>query len=693
MKKSVILSLAACSAMMAADQLETVTVEDVAERLSRSGAVKNVIVKTEVISEKEIEQKQAATLSEAIENEPGIQAATGCSMCGMKRIRINGLKGEHTTVLVDDVPMNSTVSSYYGMDAMTTAGVASIEVARGSGASLIAPGAIGGVINVKSKKAERNGLFFDAAAGNDEYRLLSIVGTGVSDDGKTRATVSAQYNKQGQWDEDDNGVNESPELENQSVFVRFSRDLGDYDNLDLKLTRQRSDVFGGPVTDEHYAAEQDGGEVHFVGGDVRNRYDGAELATLEAITTEREEAIARWTHQIDEESNVIFTASGALQTQDSLYEGDDYANEDIVYYGDIRYNNMITDTHFLTVGADTKDERMDATSRALFEDRNITQDDFKMASYGLYVQDIWSPTENLEVSMALRADKITVNWTDQKAEGNEIDQTLLVPRLHVRWDHNDAWTSRFSAGQGYRAPLTFFESEHGILDNGFGVDIHEVERSNSAGYALSYDDARWTATASATWTQIEHLAYINTEDYEDQRPTLTNLEKTLNTYAYDIVAGYQITPELSLGGSVEHYEFDRAYKEAQFLAQIEDRIRLLVDYENRGWTANLTATWIGSRDLSEYGYEGWNIYNEGTGEVQDKKETDAPAYYTVDVKVSKDLDEQFTLYAGVKNLFDYTQTGDGISPLFYDAEGSYDVGYIYGPLRGRQIYAGIRAQF
>ncbi|MEJ2499984.1 MAG: TonB-dependent receptor [Campylobacterales bacterium] len=690
MKKSVILSLAACSAMMAADQLETVTVEDVAERLSRSGAVKDVIVKTEVISEKEIEQKQAATLSEAIENEPGIQAATGCSMCGMKRIRINGLKGEHTTVLVDDVPMNSTVSSYYGMDAMTTAGVASIEIARGSGASLIAPGAIGGVINVKSKKAERNGLFFDAAAGNEEYRLLSIVGTGVSEDGKTRATVSAQYNKQGQWDEDNNGVNESPLLENQSVSVRFSRDLGDYDNLDIKLTRQRSDVFGGPVTDDHYAAEQDAGDPHFVGDDVRNRYDGAALGTLEAITTEREEAIARWTHEIDEESNVIVTGSGARQTQDSLYEGDDYANEDIIYYGDIRYNNMITDTHFLTVGADTKDERMDASSRALFEDGNISQDDFNMASYGLYVQDIWSPTENLEVSFALRADKITVDWTDQKEEGNEIDETLLVPRLHVRWNHSDAWTSRFSAGQGYRAPLTFFESEHGILDEGFGVDIDKVERSNSVGYALSYDDARWTATASATWTQIENLAYINTDDYD--RPTLATLDKQLNTYAYDIVAGYQLTPELSLGGSVEHYEFDRAYKEAQFLAQVEDRVRLLVDYEDRGWTANLTATWIGSRDLSEYGYEGWNRLAD-VGNPDLAKETDAPAYYTVDVKISKDLDDQFTLYAGVKNLFDYTQTGDGMTPLFYDAEGGYDVGYIYGPLRGRQIYAGLRAQF
>jgi hypothetical protein len=47
----------------------------------------------------------------------------------------------------------------------------------------------------------------------------------------------------------------------------------------------------------------------------------------------------------------------------------------------------------------------------------------------------------------------------------------------------------------------------------------------------------------------------------------------------------------------------------------------------------------------------------------------------------------------VKNLLDYTQAGDEDTPLFYDADGGYDVGYIYGPLRGRQMYAGLQAKF
>ncbi len=691
MKKSFILSIAACIPLLAADQIGEVTVKDnVIDRLEKAGTLKDTIIKTEVVTEKEIEKKQANSLSEAIENEPGIQSAKGCSMCGMKRIRINGLKGEHTTVLIDDVPMHSTVSSYYGMDAITTAGIGSIEIARGSGASLIAPEAIGGVINIKTKRATKNGLYTDLAFGNDDYCKLSIVGTGISKDRKSSATVAAQYNKQGQWDADNNGVNESPELENHSLSLRFSRDITDNDNIDIKVSGVKSDVFGGPVTDNHHGAMQDKGEPKFADDDVRKQYTGHLLGTLESITTEREEVLSRWTHQIDDASNFVATASAAFQTQDSIYEGDDYANDDKTYYGDIRYSRMLNAYHFITTGVSIKQEKMDADSIALFQTAGITQDDFNMASYGAYIQDIWTPMENLEVSLALRADKVTVDWTDQKAKGNEIDKMLVVPRLHIKWDHNRNWTSRISAGQGYRAPLTFFESEHGILDKGFGVNIDNVEKSNSAGYALSYDDSRLTATASTTWTQVDHLAYINEDDFSV--PTLENYDKKLNTWAMDIVMGYQLSKAWSIGGSYEHYIFDKEYKNAQFLAQIEDRAKLMIDYEHNGWAANMTATWIGSRDLSAYGYEGWNRLAD-VGDLSKSKSVDAPSYYTVDMKVSKEIDKNFTLYAGAKNIFDYTQAGDEDTPLFYDADGNYDVGFIYGPLRGRQLYVGIQAKF
>ncbi|MCW9016952.1 MAG: TonB-dependent receptor plug domain-containing protein, partial [Kangiellaceae bacterium] len=137
---------------------QTITVIGTQERLYRKGRLADVIEKTELISEELIDRKQAMTLTEAITNEPGIRVNNECSMCGMKRVMINGLKGEHTTVLVDGVPMHSVVSSFYGMDAITATGISEIEVARGAGASLIAPEAIGGTINLITRNATEDSI-------------------------------------------------------------------------------------------------------------------------------------------------------------------------------------------------------------------------------------------------------------------------------------------------------------------------------------------------------------------------------------------------------------------------------------------------------------------------------------------------------------------------------------------------------
>ncbi len=79
--------------------------------------------------------------------------------------------------------------------------------------------------------------------------------------------------------------------------------------------------------------------------------------------------------------------------------------------------------------------------------------------------------------------------------------------------------------------------------------------------------------------------------------------------------------------------------------------------------------------------------------AESKKTTEAPAYFTLDMRASYQMNDNLSLYAGVSNLLDYTQAGDEDTPLFFDADGGFDVGYIYAPLRGREIYAGLKMEF
>lgn len=689
--------------------IERMSVIGVRLRLEQAGTLANTIMKTEVINATTIENKNAVNLSEAIDNSPGVKVSNECSMCGVKRIMLNGMKGEQTTILVDGLPVHTMISGYYAVDAIPTTGIERIEVARGAGASLIAPEAIGGTINIISYEPTENGAELDVSAGENGYRKMGFLGKGVSEDGRTRATLVAQYDDRDQFDADHNKVNEAPQQENRSLTARVSQDVTDTDNLVLRIANIQSEIFGGPMLGSTFAdgtASSIGNVLSgfddqfsepqqlFEDGDVRKPFTGKAWETTEWIKTERNEASLAWLKEFSDDWNMHLAASYAEHKQDSFYEGFDYTAEDKMWFFDARFNYLLTENQLLTFGADLRTEEMRSHSRAGSANPNYASDSFDYDVKGVYIQDTWQATEALEIAMALRYDTITADFTDPNKPGTELDESILSPRLDVRLRHNDEWTSRVSAGRGYRAPLSFFETDHGILDGslGFDIDIDELERSNSASYALSYEGEKLTSTASIAWTEVEHLAALTTNDLGI--PLLTQLDEKATVITSDIALGYRLTDDMTLSLTAEHFDYDSVFKSSYAIAPIEERLTLTFDWDVNDWEFFANIVWVGSRDLSKYGYEGYNRLDaNGQVDPDSKKTTDAPSYLTVDLRVSYQLNEYLSLYSGVSNLFDYTQAGDEETPLFYDAEGAFDVGYIYGPLRGREIYAGMKLAF
>lgn len=692
MKKT--LSLVACATICTLAsaneiQLDTITVDGSAILTTQhKGMLKDLVEKTELIDKKEIDRTQSSTLSDAIGQEVGVNVTTGCSICGLKRVQINGLKGEHTTVLIDGIPFNSTVSSFYGMDAIGTADIENIEIARGAGTSLTAPEAIGGTINIIPRKPRQHGAEIDFSMGTLGTKNSSFLGETMTTDKKTGILVSASYHHQDQVDNDDNGVSESPSLENQSLSLMVTHEFSRYDSIELKASHFTSNSFGGSMVSEASAfASYSGtaGTPTFSGNNVNHSLTSQAMDVLEHINTTRDEIYLKQRHTLNSDMNLQTTLAYAQQSQDSLYEGADYRNTDKTYFGDLKIDHALDSNHFLTYGADTKIETARSKSNKFFIVDGKDKDDFDYTALGLYAQDAWMIDNKNELTVALRSAKITTDWRDKTAQGNEIDETMLVPRFLWRHNHTNALTSRLSAGMGYRAPLTFFESEHGLLDNGFDMAITELEKSRGASYALSYDANGLSLTTSAAYTQVKNLAYV---DDSAATPVLRNSKETLSVKNGDIAVGYELTQGLNLSGGYEIYQYDNTYKSHLTLASIEQRARFSVDYDLNGWEVYTEATWIGARDLAPYGYTG--RYNDTT--ATSPKNTTSPAFTTVDVKISKKLNKNFSVYAGAKNLFDYVQT-DTESPLFYDAAGEFNSAHIWGPLRGRMVYAGIKATF
>jgi len=101
-----------------AAEVEKIDVYGVRRRLNNSGSLKDSIAKTELLTDEFIRNSQASSLADAIKNAVGIRVSNECSMCGAKRVMINGMKGEHTNVLIDGIPMHTMISGFYGMDSV-----------------------------------------------------------------------------------------------------------------------------------------------------------------------------------------------------------------------------------------------------------------------------------------------------------------------------------------------------------------------------------------------------------------------------------------------------------------------------------------------------------------------------------------------------------------------------------------------
>ena len=673
--------------------IEVIEVKNVRQKLSDAGRLKDVIQQTEMLDELMIQNKNALSLTQAINNEPGVNVSNECSMCGVKRVMLNGMKGEHTTILVDGIPTHTLISGFYAVDAIATTGVERIEIARGAGASLIAPEAIGGTVNIVTKQATGNTLSVDVAKGSHDFTAFKGAATAVSEDGKTGITLIGQYDKQDQEDHDDNGVSEAPFIENQSLTALVSQDFNDKHNLQVRVSKVNSEIFGGPVIDEltgsigQTLAGFDGIESPqlFVNDDVREDYIGKPWETAEWIKTSRTEAYVKVLSELNSSTTSEYAVSYAKHDQDSFYEGIDYVAEDTMTFARAKFDTYINESHFLTYGADIRHEEMRSDTDALRDLADYQSDSFDYTTAGIFIKDTWLPNDSLEIALALRIDDVEADFIDEDKPGVEIDETFFAPRVDARYFHTDELTSRLSVGKGYRAPLSFFETDHGILDaeKGYLVDIDKLEESLSASYSLSYNNQALAITATAAHSRVDNLASL--EETADGVPILTQLDEQASVTTVDINTGYQVNDNVHLAFSAERFIYDSEFKSSYGVAPVEGRLSFDLDWTIGNAKLFWTSTWFSSRDLNDYGYEGFNILNDASS----VKPRSADAFSISNLRVQYALSQSTRVYGGVSNLFEYTQVEEGDSPLFYDADGGYDVAYIYGPLHGREFYVGI----
>jgi vitamin B12 transporter len=120
-----------------------------------------------VITAKEIEAQQAETVLEVLRNVPGVDVVQSGSRGTNTSVFIRGAEADQVLVLIDGVEVNTTTAGTFNFAHLTTENIERIEIIRGAGGTLYGSQAIGGVINIITKRGRGPAEFgFSAEGGN-----------------------------------------------------------------------------------------------------------------------------------------------------------------------------------------------------------------------------------------------------------------------------------------------------------------------------------------------------------------------------------------------------------------------------------------------------------------------------------------------------------------------------------------------
>lgn len=123
-----------------------------------------------VVDSKVFESANANNLAQGLVFQPGVRVENNCQNCGFNQVRINGLDGRYSQILIDSRPIMSALAGVYGLEQIPTNMIDRVEVVRGGGSALFGSSAIAGVINIITKEPTTNSVSFSESLGATGFK-------------------------------------------------------------------------------------------------------------------------------------------------------------------------------------------------------------------------------------------------------------------------------------------------------------------------------------------------------------------------------------------------------------------------------------------------------------------------------------------------------------------------------------------
>jgi outer membrane receptor for ferrienterochelin and colicins len=631
-------------------------------------------VPVEVYSHVFFKKNPTASIYEALQNVNGVRPQLNCGVCNTGDIHINGLEGPYTSVMIDGMPIVSSLSTVYGLSGIPNSLVERIEIVKGPASSLYGSEAVGGLINIITKNPS-NAPLFSADVFTTSW-LETNADLGVKFNIKKATSIFGlnYYNYDQTIDNDNDGFTDVTAQNRISVFNKWN------------FSRQQNRLFTVAVRGMY--------EDRW-GGDIRwsQQYRGGDAIYGESIYTKRGELLG--SYQLPTTEKLMLSFSGTAHFQDSRYGTTSYIANQKIGFLQLTWDKKIGKNDLLSGIASRYTYYDDNTAATSVLNENNPE---KTWLPGIFVQDEITFSEKHKVLFGLRYDY------------NSIHGNIITPRIAYKLKFNENNILRFNAGTGFRV-VNLFAEDHAALTGSREVVIAEnLDPENSVNANLNY--IKKIYFSNGTFLGMETTAFYT----RFSNKIVSDYETNPNQIIYNNIDGYALSQGISCNADINFTNGLKFILGATYMdvSNVENGIKtrpLL--------TENFTGTWMVSYKINPIDlvidYTG-NVYSPMKLPLlseTDPRNPNSPWYSLQNIQFSYSGWKNFELYAGIKNLLNFTpkrnnpflisRTEDPFDKnVQYDANGkvlvtpdnpyglTFDTTYVYGPNQGIRAFFGLR---
>lgn len=620
-----------------------------------------------------IESTTSNSMADVLNFQTGLRVEETCSNCGVPQIRINGLEGQYTQILMDSRPIFSSLASVYGLEQLPAGMVDRIEVIRGGGSALYGANAIAGVVNIITKEPNRNSLSISNSSAFTEQGTYdintSMNASVVAENQKAGLFLFGVQRNREQYDRDDDGYSDIPHLNSTTVGFRSYFKTSDYSKI---------------TAEYHHTSE------FRRGGYGIDSLQPHESPLCEQLKHNIDAATAKWDMYTADNKHFVSVYTSFQHIARDSYFGTNYnpnaygKSTDIVSVTGAQYRFsypcglMNAD---LSAGAEYSYNQL--RDQILGYDRNTLQ---KVHLGGGYVQNEW---KNKEWSILIGG---------RLEQHSLLEKPVFSPRANVRYTPIDPIILRVSYASGYRAPQIYEEDLH-VGAVGGEVSLITLDENLKPEYSHSVSGSvdlykrfgKWDMnfTLEGFFTQLNDVFTLIENGHDAQG----NLLLTRTNASGARVAGLNVEAKVGYGHLLS-FQAGYTYNHSRYIEPLQ-------------WSdnPNIAPQRRMFRTPEHYGYflcniepvKHFHIVTNGkvtgsmlvqhfAGYVPEDEEVTTNPFFEWDVKLCYDIPlyKHYTLEinAGVKNLLDSFQSD-------LDKGMDRDAGYVYGPATPRTFFAGI----